>query len=312
MQHFTPEEKKRLGEMLRDPGNLYYKMPDGYVPCIDQCTITPIKVDSPDGPVPCDVIKPKAGCTNDILYINIHGGGFVQIHHEWDTEMCAYYAVELGLTVVDVDYRLAPEYPFPAAMNDCNAVKEYCFAHAAELGIDPRKIVIGGNSAGGTLSLDVCLLAQEKQLSMPDLLIMVYPAAENGHGFMDIPVSDFFKLDLTVLENRAELYNRLYTDDNLEVQAGPYCDFLNAPEEMFRTIPDAILVTAGKDPLHFGAEKLPPKMLASGKNLSIRRFPESNHGFYVRCLGNEWKAARDYVLDLIAARYGITRQDSQK
>lgn len=156
------------------------------------------------------------------------------------------------------------------------------------------------------------MLAQEKQLSMPDLLIMVYPAAENGHGFMDIPVSDFFKLDLTVLENRAELYNRLYTDDSLEVQAGPYCDFLNAPEELFRTIPDAILVTAGKDPLHFGAEKLPSKLLASGKSLSMRRFPESSHGFYVRCLGNEWKAARDYVLDLIAVRYGVARRDSQK
>ena len=312
MQRFTPEEKKRIGEMLRDPGNLYYKMPDGYIPCVDRCTVTHIDIPAPDGPVPCDIIRPREGCTCDVLYINIHGGGFVQIHHDWDTEMCAYYAVELGLTVLDVDYRLAPEYPFPAALDDCDAVKEYCFAHAAELGIDPKKIIIGGNSAGGTLSLNVCMRAHVNGRPVPDFMIMVYPAADMGHGFKEYPEGSIDSLDLKQLEVRADLYNRVYTNDDPEVQECPYCNMLGAPDEMYLDVPDTVMVTAGKDPLHYGAEQLPARLLAAGNCLYMRRFNESNHGFYVRCLGNEWKAARDYVLDLIAIRYGLTRRGSQK
>ena len=312
MQHFTYEEKLILGKMLRDPGNLFYKMPDDYTACIDQCTIEKIEIPAPFGPVPCDIIRPKDGCTNDLLYINIHGGGFVQIHHEWDTEMCCYYAVELGLTVVDVDYHLTPEYAFPVAINDCYAVTQYCHEHAAELGVNPEKIIIGGNSAGGTLSLDVCMMAHEKSAYIPDMMIMVYPAADMGHSFKDFSFSQVKDMNLKELEVRSDLYNRLYCDDDPAAQSSPYCDFLNAPDDMFTEIPDTILVTAGKDPLHFGAEKLPPKLLISGKSLSMRQFPESQHGFYVRTIGTEWKAARDFILDRIAVHYGITRKESQK
>ena len=311
MKHYTYEEKLEIGRLLRDPGNLYYKMPDGYRECTSRCTVEPLTIPGEDASVPCLLIKPAGGAANDVLYINIHGGGFVQIHHDWDTEMCAYYAAELGITIVDVDYRLAPEYPFPAGMNDCYAVFRWCFANAAELGIDPKKIIVGGNSAGACLSLNVCQLAGERGEEMPDYLLMVYPAADMGHGFIATPADGVAGLDLKDLETRGGLYNRLYTDDKPEVQEGPYCDFLNAPDAMFEKIPDAVIVTAGKDPLHFSGEKLPTKMLRSGKNINMRCFNESNHGFYVRCLGNEWKAARDYVLDLIAARYGLTRTDSQ-
>lgn len=312
MKPYTHEEKIALGCKLRDPGNLYYKLPEGYYSCIDRCVIEKLVVPTGEGSVPCDIIRPLGGCTNDILYINIHGGGFVQIHHKWDTEMCAYYAVEMGFTVVDVDYRLSPEYAYPAAIHDCYSVTNYCHDHAAELGINPEKIVIGGNSAGATLSLDVCMMAKEKNTFVPDFMVMVYPAADNGHGFQDIPYEDALKMDLKDLNMRAALYNRLYLDDNTEFQASPYCDFLNAPEEMFSAVPDTVIVTGELDPLRIGGEKLPSKLAVACRSVFLRRFPESNHGFYVRCLGNHWKEARDFVLNLIASRYGIPHRDSQK
>ena len=128
----------------------------------------------------------------------------------------------------------------------------------------------------------------------------------------DLAASVLTVMNLKELEVRSDLYNRLYCDDDPAAQSSPYCDFLNAPDDMFTEIPDTILVTAGKDPLHFGAEKLPPKLLISGKSLSMRQFPESQHGFYVRTIGTEWKAARDFILDRIAVHYGITRKESQK
>lgn len=109
------------------------------------------------------------------LYINIHGGGFVLGHPEMEDRFMPAIAQKSGVKILSVDYSLAPEAMFPAALNECYAVVEYAKAHAVELGIDPDNIAIGGQSAGGNLSAGVCLLDAERQELGLKALVLDYP-----------------------------------------------------------------------------------------------------------------------------------------
>ena len=97
------------------------------------------------------VYRPRDGSTGAAL-LWIHGGGFLIGAPRQDDRRCFRYALELGLVVVSVDYRLAPEHPFPAALEDCLAAWRWLQASAAELGVEPARTVVAGESAGGGLA----------------------------------------------------------------------------------------------------------------------------------------------------------------
>ncbi|MFF0970352.1 alpha/beta hydrolase [Streptomyces sp. NPDC003703] len=118
--------------------------PDG-APDLDITVLRPRRV---TGPVPG-------------LY-NIHGGGMVSGHRDQDTVRLAALVEELGVVAVNVEYRLAPEHPDPAPVEDCYAGLRWLAEHAAELGVDPRRLVVMGGSAGGGLSAGVALLARDR------------------------------------------------------------------------------------------------------------------------------------------------------
>jgi acetyl esterase len=109
------------------------------------------------------------------LFVNMHGGGFVIGHPEMDDRFLPRVADEANVKILGVDYSLAAEARFPVAINECYAVVKYAKEHAAELGIDPERIAIGGHSAGGNFSAAVCLLdAGRKELGLK-ALILDYP-----------------------------------------------------------------------------------------------------------------------------------------
>ena len=138
--------------------------------------------------VPCEVITPPGNGARPVL-IWIHGGGWVVGTAAESTVTCQRLAAGAGCIVVNVDYRLAPEHPFPAAPDDCAAVTRWVLDHAAELGGDPARVAIGGDSAGGNLD---AVVANE----VPGLVfqLLVYPATdltfsspsidENGDGYL--------------------------------------------------------------------------------------------------------------------------------
>ena len=101
--------------------------------------------------VPCQVITPDGDGPWPVL-VWIHGGGWVIGRAAESTVTAQRLAVAAGCVVVNVDYRLAPEHPFPAALDDCVAVARWVLAHAAEVGGDPARVAVGGDSAGGNLS----------------------------------------------------------------------------------------------------------------------------------------------------------------
>ena len=138
--------------------------------------------------VPCQVITPDGDGPWPVL-VWIHGGGWVIGRAAESTITAQRLAVAAGCVVVNVDYRLAPEHPFPAAPDDCSAVAHWVLVHAAEIGGDPARVAVGGDSAGGNLS---AVVANE----VPGLLfqLLVYPVVdltfsspsmeENAEGYL--------------------------------------------------------------------------------------------------------------------------------
>jgi acetyl esterase/lipase len=109
----------------------------------------------------------------------IHGGGMVLGSVEMNDLECAVWAAELGCTVASVDYRLAPEHPFPAAINDCYAGLAWLAANAADLGIDADRIAIGGASAGGGLATGTALLARDRSGPALCFQLLVFPMVDH-------------------------------------------------------------------------------------------------------------------------------------
>lgn len=109
----------------------------------------------------------------------IHGGGYVMGSAGADDWLCTRYAAEANLLVLAVDYRLAPEHPFPAPLDDCHTALVWLHEHAAELGIDPSRIAIGGASAGGGLAAALAQLAQERGRVRPAFQLLNYPMLDD-------------------------------------------------------------------------------------------------------------------------------------
>ena len=133
---------------------------------------------SPDGPIRCQTYKrADTGETRPIL-IYVHGGGFTVGQSEDTAYITSRLAWEAGLVVVSVNYRLAPEWPFPYGLKDCLEVLKWLRVHGDELGGDPRRIAVAGDSAGGNSAAALPLLARDQGITPPDASVMMCPITD--------------------------------------------------------------------------------------------------------------------------------------
>jgi acetyl esterase/lipase len=109
----------------------------------------------------------------------MHGGGYILGKPEQDDACCIQYARQLDMLVVSVDYRVAPEHPFPCSLDDCLAALEWLCAQAVELGVDVQRIAIGGASAGGGLAAALAQLVHDRQAIQPAFQLLVYPMLDD-------------------------------------------------------------------------------------------------------------------------------------
>lgn len=126
------------------------------------------------------IFRPAGSETSTLAgFVNIHGGGMIVGHRSWETARVVDIAAEHGVVAVNVEYRLAPEDPYPAGVEDCYAAFVWTHAHATELGIDPARIVVGGGSAGGGLTAAVALLARDRRGPVMAGQLLLCPMIDN-------------------------------------------------------------------------------------------------------------------------------------
>jgi len=125
------------------------------------------------------IYKPKSIAAPTPVLIWMHGGGYVMGKPEQDDGSCAQYVRELGITVVSVDYRCAPKYPFPAGLEDSYSALKWVASHSQQLGVDAKRIAIGGASAGGGLAAALVQLAHDRQEVKSIFQLLVYPMLDD-------------------------------------------------------------------------------------------------------------------------------------
>ena len=156
-------------EMRRTFDTLARSMDGGAAPKV---SIENTTLPGPGGPLPIRIYSPEgtgAGTSPGLIYF--HGGGGIFGNLDTHDGLCRRLADGSGCRLISVDYRLAPEHKFPAAVEDAYAATAWLVEHAPELGLDPRRVAIGGDSAGGNLAAVVCQLAREQ--GGPDLALQV-------------------------------------------------------------------------------------------------------------------------------------------
>jgi acetyl esterase len=225
-----------------------------------------------DGQITVRVYSPAPATPLPAL-VFYHGGGWVIGDLYTHDGICRTLANAAGVVVASVDYRLAPEFKYPVAAEDSYAALTWVAAHAKELGVDPRRIAVGGDSAGGNLAVAVALMARDR--GGPDIAFqaLIYPVTD--HGF-DTP-SYLDNADGYML-TRAGM--RWFWDHYLPCEADggqPYASPLRAD---LRGLPPAIVVTAEYDPLRDEGEALASKLSQAGVAVTLTRYPGQVHGFF--------------------------------
>ena len=211
------------------------------------------------------------------LYVNIHGGGFVKGHFQVDELFCRKMVNKVGCVVIDIDYKLAPEFMFPYALNECYDVIKWAYDHSEEVGIDKARIVIGGHSAGGNLAAGIALMANESKDFAIACQILDYPSLD----LLTDPANKNFEDTVIPLE-KARLYNDMYVSE--EDKGNPLASPVLASPEQLRGLPPALILTAELDRLRDEAELYALLLIQAGVGVSVKRFIGARHGFTIKLL----------------------------
>lgn len=230
-------------------------------------------VPGPAGDVPVRVYTPEGeGPFPALVYL--HGGGWVIGNPDLVDSACRMLTNRSGAVVVSVDYRMAPEHKFPAPLEDCYAAVRWVADHGEELGADPSRLAVGGDSAGGNLSIGVCLLARERGGPPLAAQLLVYPVTDHSFdtpSYRENGQDYFLTTDMMVWFWDHYLRSEEDGDDPL---ASP----LRAPD--LSGLPPAVVVTAEYDPLRDEGEAFAQRLEEAGVPVTRKRHDGQIHGFF--------------------------------
>jgi acetyl esterase len=253
-------------------------------------------VPGPGGTIAVRIYRPVKKETLAAL-IFFHGGGFVICNLDTHDRLCRSLAKASGCAVISVDYRLAPEHKYPAAVDDAYAATQYLAEHAAEFGIDPSRIAVGGDSAGGNLAAVVSLLVRDRRGPRLKFQLLIYPLVDfndQGSSMREFGQGDYF---LSI--NGMDWFKKSYlasADAAREPSASP----INATD--FRGLPPAMVITAECDPLRDQGEAYARKLEAAGVRVELKRYEGMIHPFL--SLAGIITAGKTAIADAAAAIQG--------
>lgn len=219
----------------------------------------------------------------------LHGGGWVTESMDTYNRVCAGMAKNTGHVVVSVGYRLAPEFPFPAALNDCYAAAKAVYTNQFLLNTNADSITLIGDSAGGNLAAAVSLMARDRGEFMPRQQILIYPAVNNDYS-ENSPFPSVTENGTDFLLTRQKLiqYLDLYESDQKDRQ-NPYFAPLLAADLSHQ--PRTLILTAEFDPLRDEGEAYGKKLSDAGNEVEIHRLADALHGFFA--LGIKYRSVEE-------------------
>ena len=207
-----------------------------------------------------------------------HGGGWVTESVATYNRVCARMAQATGCIVASVEYRLAPEYRFPTALDDCYAAAKALYTNHSILKIHPDQITIMGDSAGGNLTAAVCLKARDTGDFTPKRQILIYPALYNCYTEQSpYPSVQENGTEYLLTAVKMEDYLKLYESCPQDRQ-NPY--FAPLLAEDFSHLPKTLVLTAQLDPLRDEGEDYAKKLQAAGNDVELHRIENAFHGFF--------------------------------
>ncbi len=235
-----------------------------------------LQAPGPAGPVPLRLVRPAGSQAGQALpgLVYFHGGGWTIGDLDTHDTLCRELATHSGCAVVAVDYRMGPEHRFPAAVHDSRAALLWVHANAKALGIDPSRLAVGGDSAGGNLAAVMALMARDEGGPALRLQLLIYPAtdqrtdahasrAANGKGYLlEKDTMDWFH-DHYIADRK----------DDLDWRASP----LLHPDH--GRLPPAFILTAGYDPLRDEGLAYADRLSACGSRADLVCFERQIHGF---------------------------------
>jgi len=238
-------------------------------------SVTDLAFEGPGGPLPVRLYRPLDSDSDALLPVLVffHGRGFVVGDLDSHDTLCRRLCNQGGFAVLAVDYSRAPEHPFPAAMDDAYAAVEWAAAHGAEYGIDPSRMAVGGDSAGGTLSAVVCLMARDEKGPEIAFQALLYPGVDMSFsGGSKRSLGEGYILDQ---ESMGYFYRHFMGDagDREDWRASP----LKAPDHS--GLPPALILTAGFDPLKDEGLAYADKLKAAGVEVNYSCYEGMLHGF---------------------------------
>jgi acetyl esterase len=258
------------------------------------------------GPIGGRLYASEPGPDAGGLLVYFHGGGHVKGDLDTHDVTCRFLARASGAGVLAVDYRLAPENPFPAAADDAVAALRFASEEAERLGFDPARIAVGGDSAGGNLAAVAALAAKAGEAPLPAFQLLIYPVCDLSRKRRSY---ELFREGFYLTAADMDWFRNHYLGDAPGAASDWRASPLLAPD--FSGLPPAYVLTAGFDVLRDEGEEYAERMRAAGVPVALRRHEGLLHSFANQIAIN--RPARDAMLEAAGAlRQGLTKGSIQR
>jgi len=265
-----PIEKSTVAEARSNYDSFMLQMGGSAAPIGEMIDRT---IEGPGGRMRVRLYRPAATVARLLpAILFFHGGGWVMGSLEGYDLICRYFCARTGCTLVAIDYRLAPEHKFPAAIDDAVAAFRWLAAEAVGLGIDPARIVIAGDSAGGNIAAAATRLLRDEPRP-PCLQWLMFPATDLG---FDTPSYKSCGEGFFVTRAAMEWFRGHYLNDSAEIE-DPRASPLRAPD--LAGVAPALVFTNGIDPLRDEGLAYADRLAAAGVKTIHREFDSLIHGF---------------------------------